>query len=131
MAKKRVLVAVGNGPWRERLRAILRRKLCDVSTTTDGFESMEVLRNHQFEIVIADESLKGTGPLELVFTLKDIQDVMPVVLVTGLKIEKYANAWEHCNVFFAGTRQAVLGKIDDAIKAASESRAHTFSKGSA
>jgi len=123
MARKRVLVAVGDPDWKKELCAILHKKCCDVHTTEDGFEGIELVRNHKFALVIADESLDQAGPIELALNIRDMKARMPVLVVTGSGLERYNKVWKHCEVFFAGTRRAALGKISEALKAASEADA--------
>jgi len=129
MARKRVLVAVGDPEWKKELCTMLRKKGCDVRTTEDGFEGIELVRHQKFALVIADESLDQAGPIELALNIRDIKQRMPVLVVTGSGLERYDKVWKHCEVFFAGTREAALGRIPGALKAASELDALTLPAG--
>lgn len=128
MARKRVLVAAGDPEWKKELCTMLRKKGCDVRTTEDGFEGIELVRHQKFALVIADESLDQAGPIELALNIRDMKAHMPVLVVTGSGLERYNKVWKHCEVFFAGTREAALGKIPGALKAASETGAVSLSR---
>lgn len=93
-------------------------KGCDVHTTSDGMEGVDLIHKQKYDIVVVDETLAQMSHVEFVLNVRDIASEMPVAIVTGHVVEKHAKLWQHCEVFFAGSRAAGARKIEEAVDAA-------------
>jgi two-component SAPR family response regulator len=112
------LVTAGNPKWRGKYAAILIMEGLDVHTASERTLATDLLRKHQYDLVIADESIGEPELLEFALTLRDIKSPMPVTLIAEDDNERHQKLWERINVFFVGERSAVASKIGDAVSIA-------------
>lgn len=112
------LVAARDRDWSNLYQDTLEQKGCVVFTTADGLEGMQLMRDHQYDIVVVDESLAGAGPVEFVLSARDLLNNSPVILVAGTDVARFEKVWRQCNVYFATTRSATARKITDAVNEA-------------
>ena len=118
MSSLKALVASADGDWRTLFADTLMGRGCDVHTTSDGMEGVDLIHKHDYDIVVVDETLAQMSHVEFVLNVRDIASKMPVAIVTGKAVEKHAKLWQHCGVFFAGNRPAGARKIEEAVDAA-------------
>ena len=60
----------------------LEQKNYHVTTCQSGTEAIEVLEDNTFDIVFLDENMPGLTGLETLNEIKEIQDNLPVVMIT-------------------------------------------------
>lgn len=115
MPKLKALVATGNDDWEAMFAEGLIQNGCDVHTSSHCLEAIDLLRKHRYDVVLVDEDLEDGNQVEFLFNLRDMVPSMPVVLASGSSAHKRQKLWRLCNVFFAGSRTRVAGKIAEAV----------------
>lgn len=118
MRMLKALVATADDDWRAIFANALLERACDVHTTSDGMEAIDLMRKHGYHILVIDEALGQMDQIEFVFNVCDIASNIPVTIVTGAAVQKREDVWQRCGVFFAGTRSAAARKIGEAVEAA-------------
>jgi ActR/RegA family two-component response regulator len=63
--------------------ALLSDEGYDTMTASNAGDAASLLRNNDYDLLIADIKMPGNADLELVHELPEIADGMPVILVTG------------------------------------------------
>ena len=79
----RILVADDEETFLQSTADLLRREgyVCD--TVTDASAAAEMLRQHEYDLLIADIKMPGNPNLELIRQLPDVAGGLPAILVTG------------------------------------------------
>jgi DNA-binding NtrC family response regulator len=112
------LIAARDIDWRNIYQDSLEQNGCVVFTTADGLEGMQLMREHQYDIVVVDESVAGAGQVEFVLSVRDLMNNSPVILVAGAEVRRFEKVWRQCQVYSAATRSATARKIGDAVNEA-------------
>jgi len=112
------LVTAEDAYWRRRFATILIGKGLDVHTACERSKATDLLRKHQYDVVVADQSIGEPELLEFALTIQDMKSPMPVTLIADDREGKHRKLWERINVFFAGGRRAVASKLDAAVACA-------------
>jgi len=60
----------------------LEQKGYDVSTTNNGDEALDLLKEEAFDIVFLDENMPGMSGIETLAEIKNMQPNLPVVMIT-------------------------------------------------
>ncbi len=60
----------------------LEQREYSVSTATNGEDSLDLVANHDFDLVFLDENMPGLSGLETLARIKEIKPNLPVVMVT-------------------------------------------------
>jgi CheY-like chemotaxis protein len=60
----------------------LNEKGYEVSTVTNGEDAIAEVRNNQFDLIFLDEMMAGKGGLETLASIKEINPLIPVVMIT-------------------------------------------------
>ena len=68
-------------------KLFLENKGYDVATFTNGFDAIEFAENHIIDVVLLDESMPGISGLETLAKIKEINQHIPVVLITKNETE--------------------------------------------
>jgi CheY-like chemotaxis protein len=66
----------------------LEQKGYDVQTATNGEDALDLVRGGKFDVMLLDESMPGMGGLETLTEIKDIDPVLPVVMITKNEEER-------------------------------------------
>ncbi|MFY7999308.1 MAG: response regulator, partial [Candidatus Kapaibacteriota bacterium] len=66
---------------------LLQQRGYDVSTATNGEDAIELFKRERHNLVFLDESMIGMSGLETLSVLKDIDNSVPVVMVTKNEAE--------------------------------------------
>jgi DNA-binding NtrC family response regulator len=114
------LVTAGNPQWRKKYASILITQGFDVHTASGRGKATDLLRKHQYDVVIVDESIGEPELIEFALTLQDMKSPMPVTLIAENDNERHRKLWDRINVFFVGERSAVASRIGDAVSLARE-----------
>ncbi len=79
---------------------LLNQRGYDVSTSTNGEDAIEMLKQQHFDLIFLDESMVGISGLETLPILKEIDPTTPIVMVTKNEAESVME-------------EAIGSKIDD------------------
>jgi DNA-binding response OmpR family regulator len=112
------LVAAEDRDWSNVYQDTLEQEGCVVFTTADGLEGMQLMKDHEYDILVVDESLVGAGPVEFILSARDLLNNSPVILVAGADVARFEKVWRRCNVYSASTRSATARKITEAVSEA-------------
>ena len=63
----------------------LENKGYEVSTKTNGFDAVEYVKNNIVDVVLMDESMPGITGLQTLQQIKEVNNNLPVVLITKMK----------------------------------------------
>jgi|WetSurMetagenome_2_1015567.scaffolds.fasta_scaffold307191_1 CheY-like chemotaxis protein len=74
------------------LRQHLEIERFNVYTTTSGEDALRLIDTHRIDIVVCDVMLPGISGLDLLVTIKEKYEGMPVVLITNYKPEEAISA---------------------------------------
>jgi DNA-binding NtrC family response regulator len=82
-SRGRILIADDEITFLNNSAALFRREgyICDCAA--NGAEAIDLLRAHQYDVVISDIRMPGNSDLKLAREVNRLQDGVPVVLVTG------------------------------------------------
>lgn len=112
------LVATSQREWRRRCAERLVGAGCDIHTASNGFRGLDLLRKHIYDIIVIDDSFDDISPLEFGLTATDLAPNMPLILVTADRIAQIQPILDRRNVYYAGSRDHVMKRLDDAIREA-------------
>jgi len=83
----RVLLVEDNQQVRDFAAELLGDLHCEVASTNDGNEAMELLRSKPFDLVFSDVVMPGMGGVELARKIEAERPGLPVLLATGYSAE--------------------------------------------
>jgi DNA-binding response OmpR family regulator len=78
-----ILLVDDEETFREAICRLLRREGFDCHCAADGDKGVEILQDNRFDLLIADIRMPGNHDLRLVKAARDLDNQMPVILVTG------------------------------------------------
>ena len=67
----------------------LEKKDYQVVTATNGQDAIDLCREKAFDLIILDENMPGLSGLETLTMIKDINPVVPIVMVTKSEEEEF------------------------------------------
>jgi DNA-binding response OmpR family regulator len=79
----RVLMADDEEIYLKATGELLRLKGFDVTTASDGFRAMELLRAQSYDVLVSDIRMPGNEGLEFIQEAGSLSPRVPVILVTG------------------------------------------------
>lgn len=68
-------------------KLFLENKGYVVHTLTNGFDAIDYVKDHQVDVVLLDESMPGITGLETIAKIKEVNQQVPVVLITKNETE--------------------------------------------
>jgi CheY-like chemotaxis protein len=68
-------------------KLFLENKGYDVHTLTNGFDAIDYVKDHLVDVVLLDESMPGISGLETIAKIKEVNQQIPVVLITKNETE--------------------------------------------
>ena len=68
-------------------KMFLENKGYEVQTFTNGFDAIDYVKENQVDVVLIDESMPGITGLETLAKIKEINQSLPVVLITKNETE--------------------------------------------
>jgi CheY-like chemotaxis protein len=68
-------------------KMFLENKGYDVQTLTNGFEAIDYVKEHPVDVVLLDETMPGITGLETLSRIKEVNQQIPVVLITKNETE--------------------------------------------
>ena len=93
MEKKRILIVDDQEDSRMILKSILENEGYAVDTVFNGEEALEIYPTKSFNLVMTDINMTGISGIELLRSIKSINDDAVVILLTGFSdIEKTQQA---------------------------------------
>ena len=81
--KVNILVAEDEADLRDILKVTLEQEGYRVILASDGDEAIKKIEKKSFQMVLIDIKMPGVNGKELVFKIKQINPLMPIVIVTG------------------------------------------------
>lgn len=60
----------------------LEKKGYDVATATNGSDAIDLVKNNAYDIIFLDENMPGFSGLETLTRIKEINNIIPVVMIT-------------------------------------------------
>src|SRR5215218_1777759 len=72
-------------------KIFLENKGYDVHTLTNGFDAIDYVKENLVDVVLLDESMPGITGLETLAKIKEINQSLPVVLITKNETENLMN----------------------------------------
>jgi CheY-like chemotaxis protein len=66
----------------------LEQKGYEVQTAANGEDAIEMVRGGKFDVMLLDESMPGKGGLETLAEIKDLDPILPVVMITKNEEER-------------------------------------------
>jgi len=79
----KVLVVDDEAPVRDLFSDLLKKERCTVKCVSSGEESLDVIKEEDFDIVLLDIKLGGISGLEALKKIKDIKPNLIVIMITG------------------------------------------------
>ena len=72
-------------------KLFLETKGYDVHALTNGFDAIDYVKDHLVDVVLLDETMPGITGLETLAKIKEINQSLPVVLITKNETENLMN----------------------------------------
>ncbi len=83
MANERILIVEDEEGMREFLKILLGKERYEVVTCTSADEAIEKIKEEDFNVVITDIKMPGMDGIELLEAVKQIDPLLPVIIMTG------------------------------------------------
>jgi len=104
---------------------ILVQEGCDAVAATEAFDALALLRRHQFDLVIVDESLHNMLPLEFTLTLRDMRVHQPIAIVASPSQQRtFQRLASHLRTEFVGSLEEAMHYIPEAVRLAESRTRH-------
>ncbi len=112
-----VLLVSDDTRWRSACADICLARHCNVHTASTGFQGLDNLRKHRYDIVILDDTIDDLSAFEFHLHLQDLTSNDPAVLVAGSQIEAFLklNPDGDEKQLALGTHASILEQIPPAI----------------
>jgi DNA-binding NtrC family response regulator len=81
--REKILVIDHEMDNRTTLEAVLKKEGYRVRSTPDGKKAMELIKSESFDLVIVDIRAPGINRLEAISQIKDLDDSIEVIVLTG------------------------------------------------
>lgn len=78
-----ILVVDDERSMRDFLKILLVKEGYQVETAHDGSSALELIKKHDFDLVISDIRMDGMDGLELLYSIKEQTPTLPVVMITA------------------------------------------------
>ncbi len=78
-----ILVVDDERSMRDFLKILLVKEGYQVETAHDGNSALELIKKHDFDLVISDIRMDGMDGLELLYSIKEQTPTLPVVMITA------------------------------------------------
>src|SRR5258705_4119955 len=72
-------------------KLFLENKGYEVQTFTNGFDAIDYVKENQVDVVLIDESMPGITGLETLAKIKEVNQSLPIVLITKNETENLMN----------------------------------------
>lgn len=120
-----VLLVSDDTRWRSACADICLARHCNVHTASSGFQGLDNLRKHRYDVVILDDSINDLSPFEFHLHLQDLTSNEPAVLVAGSETQTFLKiAPENDGDWIeVGTPGSILEQIGPVIHRLDASRA--------
>jgi len=96
--KARILVIEDEEDVRELLRDILTDAGHNVEISTDGNEGIKMFKKKKFDLVFTDLGMPGMSGWEVTEKIKNINDKVPVALITGWNVKLDESEMNDCRI---------------------------------
>lgn len=85
-SKKRILVVDGEETTRHLFKETLEASSYHVITADDGTKAVELVKSWNFDLIFVDLKMQGVNGVETFRRIKEINDSVPVIIITGYPI---------------------------------------------
>ena len=92
MPEKKILIVDDNLNMASLLSDILEVFQCQSSQASNGEEALRLLNEDKFDLVITDLRMPKMNGIDLLRVVKETFPSLPVVVITGFKLEAHQNA---------------------------------------
>ena len=120
-----ILVVDDELSMREFLKILLEKEGYDVSTAPDAANAIELINDQNFDLVISDIKMPGMGGLTLLEKIKEINNTLPVIMVTAFASPDNAVTAMRSGAFDYITKPFKVDEIIKIIKSAISSTVPT------
>ena len=79
----KVLVVDDEEPVRDMFSDLLEKEKCLVRCASSGEESLEILKQEDFDVALLDIQLSGISGLETLKRIKEVKPHLTVIMITG------------------------------------------------
>lgn len=83
MDNSRLLIVDDEAVIRDGLKRVLERESFVVDTCSSGYRAIEILQQHEFDLIITDLKMPGMSGIEVLKSVRTLQPHIPVILITG------------------------------------------------
>lgn len=112
----RALIVSANVHRRRRFAENLLHGSCDIHTVNRGFEAIDHVRKHAYDVVVVDDSLSDLGPLEFTLALRDMGRANTRIFVAAPEYrDKFKRLGAATNVEFIGAPDAVARRLAESV----------------
>jgi DNA-binding response OmpR family regulator len=111
----RALIVSTDPAWRQRIIPPMLRPGWDVYAVNAAGEGADLLTKKRFDVIVIDDSTHDMDQPEFCFTVADLANNDPLVLVAGEDTERFKRVWEYCNIHAVGTRENVGRELPSAL----------------
>jgi len=118
----KALIASADSRWQDACANEFASHGCDVHIVSRGFDALDLLRRHRYDIIAVDDSCPDMNAIELSLNATDLASNKPLTLVGDeTTTSKHASIRRVCTPFFIGSKQLVPARIHEAVHRASVS----------
>ena len=114
----RVVIADDHTLMREGLKYILQ-KASDITVcgeATDGYETLQLVRNDAFDVLVMDLSMPGRCGMELIRQIKDVAPKLTILVLTMHEEDEYAARAIRAGAMGYMTKEAAGAQLVNAIR---------------
>lgn len=79
----RVLVVDDEPSMLEMMEIILAKEKCEITTTPDPLEALDIIEKHDFDVIVQDLKMPRMDGLELLERIKSLCPRLPVIIITA------------------------------------------------
>ncbi|MDD5120336.1 MAG: response regulator [Candidatus Omnitrophica bacterium] len=79
----KILIVDDEAPVRDLFEDLLKEEDCHTVACASGEEALELIKKDNFDVVLLDIKLPGMSGLEALKHIRDLNNSLPVVMITG------------------------------------------------
>ncbi|HIJ86742.1 MAG TPA: sigma-54-dependent Fis family transcriptional regulator [Desulfuromonadales bacterium] len=83
MKNSRLLIVDDEAVIRDGLKRVLEGESYIVETCSSGYSAIETMQKRDFDLIITDLKMPGMSGIEVLKTVRTLQPLIPVILITG------------------------------------------------
>jgi len=116
--QKKVKILAVNGPGRggKLLKDILTSSGYEVEALSDGIEGLELCKKNNFTLVFTDLDISGLSAWQFAEGIKEINQDIPVILITGWKAQPDESALQKSQIDFVVNKPFSFNQVLKLVK---------------